>query len=551
MKFREENRVFKDPRRVDLRICIVYPNEYKAGVSTLAVQILYFLFNSFENVYCERFFYEKGGEPLSIETKTPLKEFDVLAFTLHYELDYPRAIAALIDSGVNVKGEMRGPDEPIVIAGGPAVTQNPLPLKPFFDAFFIGEVEEEGIRLLEALLESRLRSLEEKRRILDPLTKVRGLYVPSIMDNVKVERVYVKNLDHAFYPIRQVIPLDEEQSLFGPAFYLEIGRGCGWGCRFCLSGYIYRPPRFRSLTRIFEILRLVPGFNKHVKRVVLISFAAGDHPNFKEILNKIIEEGYELSIPSLRADVLDAEALGYIIEGGQKTLTIAPEVGTMRLAKMINKKLYPEYIKTLAKTAFKEGVKKIKLYFMIGLPTETIEDVKEIGELINYISSIGFSKINVSVTPFIPKPHTPLQWEGMQDIGVIKEKYEILAETLKSRGRVELKIFNPEVALIEGAVSKGDNRLSEVILRVALARRFGLQAWRKAFSEAGLRPEYYAGRRIPLDEKLPWSFIDTGVREDFLKKEYERFFLEEESPACYSMCSGCMTRCYLRARGAR
>ncbi|RLE80994.1 MAG: hypothetical protein DRJ51_01885 [Thermoprotei archaeon] len=543
VEIKEANAIYKDIRRVKLRICLIYPNEYRAGISNLGIHLLYFLFNSFEGVYCERYFFDARTPPCSIETGTPLKKFDVLAFSLQYELDFPRALRVLLDSGIPLKSSQRDFNDPIIIAGGPAVTQNPLPLSPFFDVFFIGEVEDLAEELITALQECREESRSKRRRYLKPLLDVPGVYIPLLKEQTVLRRVFVKNLDSAFYPTRQIMPLEDIEPVFGKAFLLEIGRGCGWGCRFCLSGFIYRPPRFRSFRKIAQILSSARSVNPRFEKVVTISLAATDHPDLVSIINLVVDSGFKVSIPSIRISNLTEDLAEALRKGGQRSLTLAPEVATEDLARRLNKKIYPEDVRESALKAFKSGFGKLKFYFILGLPYETKSDVQSIGKLLEDVLSIGFHLITVTVTPFIPKPHTPLQWVGQEDLKSILRKKRVLLKSVRHKERIRVQFLNPKHARIEAALARGDERLSEVIFEVAARGDFGLGSWHRAFRNLNIDIRDYANRTFSTEEELPWEIIDIGVNIEYLKREYERYKEGVESPSCYEECNDLCCLC--------
>ena len=533
-RLKEANIRVKDVRKVDLKICVCYPGEYRVGMSNLALHILYGLLNSVEWVACERAFYE-GGPPLTLENRLSLKNFDVLFFTLQYEMDLPYVLSMLMESGVPVYANDRGAEHPLIIGGGPLVVQNPTPFMEFFDALFIGEVEEIALKLLEALLLVKRRS-----RDLTPLLDVEGMLLPRVNEG-RVNRVYVKDLDKAFYPSMQVIPLSEEP-VFGKAFLLESGRGCGWGCRFCMAGYTYRPPRFRSLRKVEEILE-EGQVDKLYDKVAVISLAAADHPGFKDILAALRDRGLNYSVPSLRLEKVDAELIELLKEGGQRTFTVAPEVAGEELSRRINKNISPEDVLALASEAYRKGFKNIKLYFMIGLPGEKDEDVIAISQLLENVLKEGFSSVRVTITPFVPKPQTPLQWFPQEPLRSLRRKIRLVLRHVKHKERVLIKIYNPKRALIEAVIARGDSRLSKALLRVAASKDFGLASWRKALKSVLADPESEANKQLPLDSKQPWEVINVGVSKGFLRSEYEKYLRGEETPPCYVRCCSCGVCC--------
>ncbi|OYT62895.1 MAG: hypothetical protein B6U69_00615 [Thermofilum sp. ex4484_15] len=530
MEIKEKGIIVKDVRKVKLKVCICYPNEYKIGLSNLALHIIYYALNNIDWVSCERFFYG-FKPPVTLENHLPLRKLDAILFTLQYELDLPYVLRILIDAGIPLYSSERGREDPIIIGGGPLVMQNPLPFEDFFDVLFIGEIEEVANDLMEALLEAKKRE-----RDLTYFLNVKGIYLPSLEMN-KVERVYVNNLDKIFYPYNQIISL-KEKTVFDNSFLLEIGRGCGWGCRFCMAGYAYRPPRFRSLNKIEEILESGRIREKYGK-VTLISFAAADHPKFKEILNLLRDKGFKYSVPSLRVDKVDVELIDLLKEGGLKTLTVAPEVASEELSKRINKGIEPEDVVNLALEAFNRGFKNLKLYFMIGLPQEGDEDVIAIARLLERVLKIGFSSVRVTITPFTPKPHTPLQWVGQEPLEVLRRKIKLLIKHVKHKERIWLRIYDPKKARIEALIAKGDNRLSKPLVRVALRGEYSVASWHKALGDCSINLIEVVNKPLPQDSELPWDKVDIGVTKAYLLAEYRKYLNGITTPSCYDKCTYC------------
>ncbi|RLE89629.1 MAG: hypothetical protein DRJ49_02465 [Thermoprotei archaeon] len=530
----ERNTILKNWTKVDLRICLYYPSTYESGILSLALQMLYGLFNEREDVLCERSFDNIYPRGISIESHRKLNKFDVLAFTIHNELDLSKCVEVLELLGIPVYSKDRNPREyPILIAGGPVAFQNPSPISPIFDAIFIGEVEDVYNQLLDAL------KVAKDTGSLEALAEVPGLYVP-IHSEKRVRRVYTKDLDESFYPLRQFIPVDIKVA-FGPSFLLEINRGCGYGCRFCLAGFIYRPPRMRSMKRILEILDI--GLKQSgVNSVSLISLAMVDHPQIVDILEEICDRNLRVSIPSLRLDALSEDVIKLIRKSGQRSITVAPEVATVNLANSINKGIYPDDLFELCRIARSYGFRKIKLYFMIGFPGETLKDVMEIGRLIRKIKESGFQRVTVTINPFIPKPHTPLQWAPFESIKNILEKEDVILRSLKSTSGVKVEFLNWKFAYSETFLARAPEEAHSVILEVAHRGVRTVSSWHRAISK-------YIGKygRIlekplqgyELEDELPWDIVDIGISKSYLRYEYEKYFSGEITESCYSRCSNC------------
>ncbi len=530
----EKNTIRKNWTRVDLRICLYYPSTYESGVLSLALQILYGLFNKREDVLCERSFVNTRPKGTSIESRRRLDQFDVLAFTIHNELDLSKCVEILRYLNIPIyPKKRRGGEYPILIIGGPVAFQNPSLISPIFDAIFIGEVEDVCDQLLDAL------KLAKEIGSIDPLAEVPGVYVPTLNEK-RVRRVYTIDLNKSFYPVRQVIPHGIRVA-FGPSFLLEINRGCGYGCRFCLAGFIYRPPRMRSLGRILEILDI--GLKQTgVNAVSLISLAMVDHPHITDILEELCNRNLRLSIPSIRVDSLSEEIIKLIRKSGQKSITIAPEVATANLADKINKGIYPEDLFELCKVARTHGFEKIKLYFMIGLPEEELKDVAEIGKLIRKVKKIGFRRVSVTINPFIPKPHTPLQWAPFDDIKSIMEKERVVLDSIKSTAGVRVDFLNWKFAYVETFLARAPKAAHSVIVEVAEKRLHTANSWYKTITKYLNRHSPSARKAIQgydLDDELPWNVVDIGVSKSYLRYEYEKYLSGERTESCYLKCSKC------------
>ena len=538
----EANVVVKDWRKVDLRIALCYPNVYRVGMAGLPIRLLYALFNTREDVVCERFFLPGEGldtpEPLSLESGRPLRDFDVVAFTFQYEWDYPNALRMLLMAGIRLRrGERAVSGGPIVLAGGPCAVENPAPMSDFVDVFAIGDAEVLVGPTVEALKEVVGRGPGALRDLAD----TRGLYVPGVSH--RAERVWLPELDGAPMPRAQVLPLVPGESPlsspFGRTFNLELTRGCGRGCRFCLIDHITRPRRDRSVEEAIELiregLRLTPA-----EKALIIGAGVSDHEGLCDICEALVGEGIRLSIPSIRPDRVSEELARFLALGGQRRLTIAPDGATPRIRNVLNKKMDDEDVLDAAKAALSGGMRAVKLYFIVGVPGEKKEDIEAIVELSKRIADLGFGPqgVHLSVNPLVPKPWTPFQWTGMADIRYVRSCLRLVRSGLRGDVRFVLSGLDPRVARLQAILSLGGPELGGAI-ELAAIYGGGLGAWRRAFREAGLSPERYLAPKEP-DEPLPWEeAVDVGISRSHLIREYEKALSGEPTPPCWVECSGC------------
>ena len=509
----ERNTLVKRWDRAELKICLCSPTPYEVSVLSLALQIIYGMWNLREDVLCERAFPNVYNGIYSLETKHKLSEFDVLAFSLQYETDLINVLNILRKNKIPLLSCERGREHPVLIAGGPLIMQNPRPFSEIFDVLFIGELEELSNEFLDSL-----KSSVEKGSI-DSIIGLPCVYTSKFKEK-RVKRCYVKNLNTCFYPTTQFYP-EGIKIAFGPSFLLEISRGCSYNCKFCLARSIYRPLRIRSLKRVKEILD--EGLkNTNLDIVSIISFAAADHPELVEILETIVSRGLKFTLPSVRIDKVPFDVLKLLRKIKQKSITIAPEVGSERLASAIGKEIYPEEVTKLAKELYEIGFRKIKMYFMIGFPEESEKDVAEIPKLIENLVSIGFSRINVSINPLIPKPHTPLQWSPFIEMKEFKKKKKIIIEGIKHRGIVRLSFLKWREGVIQTIIARGNERVG---MRLVKAERDSFLNKRRAYFELlkclakDKRPLF----GFSLDDALPWEVVDVGIRKKFLIKEFEDY----------------------------
>jgi len=515
----EANVIKKDWRRANLKIGLCYPNVYRAGMSGLVVRLLYALFNIRDDVLCERFFIPTRQEPwLSLESSQPLSKFDVVAFTLQYEEDYVNVIRMLSRSGIPLRRENRKAKDPIVIAGGPCATANPEPLADYIDLFFIGEVES----FLDEVVD-RLIDCKDSKRNVEAFADVNGIYVPQEPNLTK--RVMVSNLDEAFHPVAQQVPIVDEHShymtIFGRALAVEETRGCSRSCRFCLLRHINFPMRERSLMKIENII--YEGMKKTpVNKVSLIGASIFDHPRLEDVCEYIVSQGYELSIPSLRPENITENLAKMLIKGKQRNVTMAPDGGSTRIREIICKQMDDETLIDAAKILLKNGLKRLKLYFIIGLPKETPNDVKAIVELSKKIAGAGYGEkaIHLSINPFVPKPHTPFQWEKVTSLPDIRESLNLIKKLLRSDRRFIVEGMDPRHAQVQALLSLGDRQIGKTI---ELASLYGgsLGAWRRAMKETNVSFDKYLQERN-FDDPLPWDKIDVGISRKQLVMEAEK-----------------------------
>lgn len=488
----ERNVVFKNFSD-KIRVALVYPNLYRAGMSNLGFQTLYRLFNDMDNVYCERFFLDFEN---SLETNSPLSDFDLIAFSWQFELDAIKILEILQRSGIPLHREDR---KVMVIAGGPC-TVNPYPLRNFIDIFFIGEAEANLAQFMEAF--SSKSTIEE-------FADIEGLYV-SKLDN-PTKRVYMGNLDD-YYPTLQIM---SENAAFGEAFLLEILRGCPRGCRFCVTGFTTRPRRERSLESLKAVVDEGVKANSP-KKISVIGPNASDYSKIEELLEFLSTKGLEVSVPSLRADSITKEIIEALVKSGQRSITLAPE-SCQNIRYLMGKRISDEQFIDAAKVAFRGGIENIKLYFMIGNPTETTDDIEDTVSFIKRLKKEAKGKYRLSVNPLVPKPHTPYQWIGFENISSLKRKMKIIK---KAGLPTESEDFKE--AFLQATIALGDERLSG-ILEKAYFHGKGLGAFRRAFKEVGISFDHYTKER-DVDAPLPWDSIDVGIKKGQLKKEYEKSF---------------------------
>jgi radical SAM superfamily enzyme YgiQ (UPF0313 family) len=540
-----ERGAVRKPWRSQLKVALVFPNHYRVGMANLGFQVLYGLFNAHDEVLCERAFLPEApaAVPAGHESGRPLAHFDLIAFSVSFENDYPNLIHILDRSGLPRLAGDRSPPHPLVLAGGVACWLNPEPLAPFVDLFLLGEAE--------GLVSTFLRHLDlrlDRKQLLPMLARaVPGAYVPSLFrpsygpdDRIcafepladvppRVTRVLALDLDAA-PTCTQVMP---PHGPFADTFLTEVSRGCPHGCRFCAAGFVYRPPRFRSLA---SLVACIPSAQAHAARLGLVGAAVSDLPALAELCDAAARVGLPLAFSSLRADALTPQLTAALRRSRIKTATIAPDAGSQRLRDLINKGLGEEQVLQAAETLVAAGIPNLKLYFMVGLPTETDEDVEAIARLAQAVRSrflaasrdrgrIG--RMTVTVSAFVPKPWTPFQWVGMHAPADIDQKFKYLHCALGAVPNLVLQTEAPRQAYLQALLSRGDRRVAAL-----LAHHADGIAWSRIYRQAAPHPDHFVQRTRAVSEILPWDFIDMGVDRQYLAAEYRRALAGRRTPPC-------------------
>ncbi len=572
----EWNCVIKDWDKTSLRFALAYPDTYEIGMSNMAQPILYEILNSQPDVLAERVYapwvdmetaLRAAGIPLlSLESKHPLKDFDVIGFSLDYELTYTNVLNILELGQIPVLASERDDAHPIVIAGG-SCCLNPEPMADFIDLFVIGDGEEILVELVDIFREWK-KNKAPRKELLKQVAAIPGIYVPGFYEaeyepdgmfkkitptQAEAKAVIQRRIADKLPPpvTRPVVPYIEVVHDRGA---VEIQRGCTLGCRFCQAGILYRPLRQRPQGEIIKAVGELIA-NCGYDEVSLVSLSTSDYPKIEELVAGLARQykNLALSLPSLHIDSFSLKLLESLPARRKTGLTFAPEAGSDRLRRTINKGTTEEKILATAEAAFARGWRSLKLYFMLGLPTETMEDIEEIVQLVAKIRATGrgtkggMPQVRISLSTLIPKPHTPFQWVAQESAEGLSAKHEVLKQGLRRKGS-RLSWQDPEVSLLEAALSRGDRRLGKVIYDAwksgstfdAWDERFNYQNWLDAFAKNGLEPAFYAQRERSLDELLPWAHIDPGVTPEFLKKEYQRALKGEETADChYKSCNAC------------
>ena len=578
----ELNCVVKDAGKVDLRYAFCFPDLYEIGMSHLGMKILYSLVNSREDAWCERVFapdtdmeeqMRKNNVPLfALESSDYIKDFDIIGFTLMYELSYTNVLNMLDLAGIPLKAEDRTELTPIICAGGPCAC-NPEPLADFLDIVFLGDGEESTMEVLD-LLKKCKKEGKSKFEFLCEAKDITGVYVPSFYKDsynddgtlkeimplnnapAKVKKAVVSDLNKCFYPKEFVVPFI---SIVHDRAVEEIFRGCIRGCRFCQAGFTYRPIREKSVETINEQAKALiksTGYDE----LSLCSLSTSDHSCVNEMLTSLIDwtvkDKINLSLPSLRIDNFSDELADKLNQVRRSGLTFAPEAGTQRLRDVINKNITEEEVIRTCTKAFDSGWTSVKLYFMMGLPTETMEDIEGIANLAMEVVHSFYKnpnrqkgtgvQVSVSCASFIPKPFTPFQWEAEDSMEALKEKQKHLLESIPSK-KIKVSYHETPTSLLEGVLARGDRRLGKVILDAyklgctfdSWDDRFNFDAWLKAFEKNSIDPYFYTRRKRPFEEVLPWDHLDFGVSRKFLENENKKAYENKTTPHCRIKCAGC------------
>lgn len=579
----ELNSISKELDKIDIRFAFCFPDSYEIGMSHLGMKILYHLLNERTDTWCERVFapwvdmearMRENNIPLfALESKDPVKDFDFVGFTLQYEMSYTNIINMLDLAGIPLRSNDRTGEHPFVCAGGPCAF-NPEPLADFVDFFMLGEGEDIIIEVMDAYKAWKHESVS-REVFLERVAGIEGIYVPAFYEAAykqdgtlasvkpvnsrypeKIRKRIIKDLDTTYFPDRIIVPFT---GIVHDRIMLELYRGCSHGCRFCQAGIIYRPVRERTPGKLLEMaIKLEAGTG--YEEISLTSLSTSDYSGLSQLTDELINEmeakRVNLALPSLRIDSFSLELMEKAQKVRKSGLTFAPEAGTQRLRDVINKGVTEGDLVNSVSTAFRGGWSGVKLYFMLGLPTETNEDVEGIAILANKVVDAYMSiprekrgrglEVTVSASSFVPKPFTPFQWEAQDTIQMLREKQQFLRNKIKSR-YISFNWHESEVSLLEAVFSRGDRRTGAVLLKAwekgckfdGWGEHFKFDAWMKAFEECNIDPAFFANRKRSYDEILPWDHIDSGVTKKFLMRENEKAQKGELTCECRLNCSGC------------
>lgn len=579
----EWNSVVKDPKSIDIRFAFCFPDSYEVGMSHLGMKILYHLLNDRNDCYCERVFapwtdmeekMRQNNIPLyGLESKDPIKDFDFVGFTLQYEMSFTNIINMLDLAGIPLTSDNRTDSAPFVCAGGPCA-YNPEPLADIIDFFMMGEGEEIINEVMDVYAKWKGTG-RSRQEFLEAIVKIEGIYVPAFYDvsynddgtiksfepkkpdyPVKIKKRIISDMDKAYFPEKIIVPYTD---IVHDRIMLEVFRGCTRGCRFCQAGFIYRPVREKSHKRLLELANKLEESSGY-EEISLTSLSTSDYTELHELttglLDKMEEKKVNLSLPSLRIDSFSLELMEKAQKVRKSGLTFAPEAGTQRLRDVINKGVTEEDLLNAVTMAFNGGWNGVKLYFMLGLPTETMEDVEGIADLaykvVNAYKNVPrekkgkFLNVTVSTSSFVPKAFTPFQWEPQDSRENLNEKQMLLKSKIRSK-QVTYNYHENRLSLLEAVFARGDRKTCKVLLKAwemgckfdSWGEHFKFDVWMKAFEECGVDPYFYATRKRDYEELLPWDHIDIGVSKKYLMSEAKKALEEKVTPNCRVNCGGC------------
>ncbi len=579
----EWNSVIKDPKSVDIRFAFCFPDSYEVGMSHLGMKILYHLLNERNDCYCERVFapwtdmeekMRQNNIPLyGLESKDPIKDFDFVGFTLQYEMSFTNIINMLDLAGIPLTSDKRSDSDSFVCAGGPCA-YNPEPLADIIDFFMMGEGEEIINEVMDAYAKWKGTG-RSRQEFLEDIVKIEGIYVPVFYDvsynedgtirsfepkkpdyPVKIKKRIIKDMDKAYFPEKIIVPYTD---IVHDRIMLEVFRGCTRGCRFCQAGFIYRPVREKSHKRLLELANKLEESSGY-EEISLTSLSTSDYTELHELTTGLLDEMEDkkvnLSLPSLRIDSFSLDLMEKAQKVRKSGLTFAPEAGTQRLRDVINKGVTEEDLLNAVSMAFNGGWNGVKLYFMLGLPTETMEDVEGIADLaykvVNAYKNVPrekkgkFLNVTVSTSSFVPKAFTPFQWEPQDSRENLNEKQMLLKSKIRSK-QITYNYHENRLSLLEAVFARGDRKTCKVLLKAwemgckfdSWGEHFKFDVWMKAFEECGVDPYFYATRKRDYDELLPWDHIDIGVSKKYLINESKKALEEKITPNCRVNCGGC------------